>query len=119
MEDFQPNVIITSRYLRVYGYPHDVVNNGLEAVDKAKSRRYAAILMDVQMPELNGYEATRRIRGHERANGLPPTPIIAMTAHALAGDRKRCLDAGMDDYLAKPYSAEELKNILRHFVPAE
>ena len=119
VEDFQPNVIITSRYLRVYGYPHDVVGNGLEAVDKAKSRRYAAILMDVQMPELNGYEATRRIRGYERANGLPRTPIIAMTAHALIGDRERCLDAGMDDYLAKPYSAEELEKKLHRFVPAE
>ena len=118
VEDFQPNVIITSRYLRVYGYAHDVVSNGLEAVDKARSRRYAAILMDVQMPELNGYEATRRIRAHERANGLPPTPIIAMTAYALSGDRERCLNAGMNDYVAKPYSAEELKSKLERFVPA-
>ena len=118
VEDFQPNVIITSRYLRVYGYPHDVVSNGLEAVDRAKSRRYAAILMDVQMPELNGYEATRRIRAHEQANGLTTTPIIAMTAYALAGDRDRCLNAGMNDYIAKPYSAEELRKKLERFVPA-
>ncbi len=115
VEDFEPNAMITGRYLRVFGYPYDVVNNGRDAVEKAKSGAYAVILMDVQMPELDGLEATRRIRAYQRAHALEPTPIIAVTAHALAGDRLRCLEAGMDDYLAKPFVAAELKEKLQQF----
>ena len=79
-----------------------LVDNGLEAVDCFLAERYDLILMDIQMPGLNGYEATEKIRKIELATGKNPVPIIALTAHAMKGDRERCLDAGMDEYVAKP-----------------
>ena len=72
--------------------------------------------MDVQMHGLNGLEATRLIRSYERQQGLPGIPIIGITAHALAGDRERCLAAGMDEYVSKPVSAEELRQKLRDLI---
>ena len=116
VEDFEPNALITGRYLRVFGYGYDVASNGKVAVEMAAEGEYAAILMDVQMPELDGYEATRRIRAREREQGLPPIPIIAMTAHALAGDRERCLESGMNDYLAKPFAPADLREKLQQYV---
>ncbi len=116
VEDFEPNALIAGRYLRIYGYAYDLATNGLEAVERVKAGRYTAILMDVQMPELDGFEATRRIRAYEREAGLDRTPILAMTARAMAGDRESCLDADMDDYLAKPFKAQELQEKLRALV---
>ena len=116
VEDFEPNALITGRYLRVFGYGYDVATNGKVAVEMAAEGEYAAVLMDVQMPELDGYEATRRIRANERAMGLPRIPVIAMTAHALAGDRERCLEAGMDNYLAKPFASSDLNEMLRQYM---
>ncbi|WP_170067508.1 PAS domain-containing hybrid sensor histidine kinase/response regulator [Neolewinella xylanilytica] len=116
VEDFEPNAIITSRYLRVFGYPYEIVTNGLQAVEKVRTNAHRVVLMDIQMPELDGYEATRRIRAHERANGLRRIPIIAMTANALSGDRDHCLEAGMDDYLAKPFSSAELREKLGKYL---
>ncbi len=116
VDDFEPNAIITGRYLRMFGYVYDIATNGLEAVDKAGTKDYAAILMDIQMPELNGFDATQRIREHEAASGQGHVPIIAMTAHVMAGDRERCLEAGMDDYLPKPFNALDLKEKLLELV---
>ena len=113
VEDFEPNAIITGRYLRVFGYNYDVARNGYEAVECVKKGDYAAILMDIQMPEMDGIEASRRIRQREISDGCSRIPIIAMTAHALVGDRERCLEAGMDDYLSKPFKASELEKKLR------
>ncbi|MBB4080563.1 PAS domain S-box-containing protein [Lewinella aquimaris] len=113
VEDFEPNALIAARYLKIFGYSYDIARNGLQAVEKAQSGDYLAILMDVQMPEMNGLQATRQIRIHEQATEKHPTPIIAMTAYALAGDRERCLDAGMDDYLSKPIDAEGLREKLQ------
>ncbi len=116
VDDFEPNAIITGRYLRIFGYVYDIAINGLEAVEKATTGEYAAVLMDIQMPELNGFDATRRIREHEAVAGRGHVPIIAMTAHVMAGDRERCLDAGMDDYLPKPFNALDLKEKLLELV---
>ena len=113
VEDFEPNAIITGRYLRVFGYNYDVARNGYEAVECVKKGDYVAILMDVQMPEMDGIEASRRIRQREVSHGGKRTPIIAMTAHAMVGDRERCLQAGMDDYISKPFKASELEKKLR------
>jgi CheY-like chemotaxis protein len=91
------------------GVRTEIAHNGREAVEMALSHDYAAILMDCQMPELDGYEATRLIRDAERGRHVP---IIAMTAHSMTGDRERCLAAGMDDYLSKPIRAEELATVM-------
>jgi len=89
---------------------HDVlaVDDGRQAIEAIEREQFDVILMDVQMPGTNGLDATRAIREKERAGGLPHTPIIALTAHAMTGDRERCLRAGMDDYVAKPVDAEDL-----------
>ncbi len=82
--------------------------NGVEAVELATAEKFDLIFMDVQMPEMDGFEATRRIRAVEREKGRPHVPIVAMTAYAMAGDRQRCLAAGMDDYLSKPLEKRDL-----------
>ncbi len=79
--------------------------------------RFDLVFMDIQMPEMDGFEATSRIRELEKA-GARKTPIVAMTAHAMAGDRERCLAAGMDDYLAKPLKQNELLGVLARFQKA-
>ena len=88
-----------------------VVDNGQAAVDAAATTTFDAILMDVQMPIMSGLEATAAIRARERATG-GHVPIIAMTAHAMQGDRERCLAAGMDGYISKPVSAKTLHQAL-------
>ncbi len=115
-EDSVPNQKLAIGLLSKWGYTTVVAVNGQQAVDRALSdRNFDLILMDVQMPELDGFEATRRIREAERAAGLRPTPIIAMTAHAMKGDRERCLEAGMDGYISKPVRAPELSRTIAEF----
>ena len=116
VEDFEPNAIVAGRYLRIFGYHYDVATTGTEAVAMARRGGYAAVLMDIQMPELNGYAATALIREYEHQASVGRTPIIAMTAHAMAGERERCLSAGMDDYLSKPFQAAELREKLRGII---
>jgi len=99
-EDNPVNQKLAVVLLQKAGYSVDVVENGVQAVEKVKQAKYNAILMDVQMPEMDGFEATGQIR--KDAKPGEHIPIIAMTAHALKGDRERCLEAGMDDYISKP-----------------
>ncbi len=113
VEDFQPNVLVAATFLEEFGYRVEVAENGLEAFEKVKGASYVAALMDVQMPGLNGLDATRMIRTFEQKSGHPRLRIIGMTAHAMAGDRERCLAAGMDDYIAKPFNPAELQSKLR------
>ncbi len=116
VEDYAPNILVVQTFLEQFGYDIDVAPNGKEAFDNAKIGGYSTILMDVQMPGLNGLEATQLIREYEKQMNLPRVPIIGMTAHALSGDRERCLSVGMDDYISKPFNPEELKEKLRSLI---
>jgi two-component system sensor histidine kinase/response regulator len=111
-EDNPVNQMVASKQLKKLGCVVEVANNGLEAVDAWQKGNYQAILMDCEMPDLDGYEAARKIRELETAQNLSPVRIIAMTAHVMQGDRDRCLAAGMNDYVAKPVDAKALKEAL-------
>lgn len=104
-EDNDVNQKVAVRILEKDNHNVTVVENGLQAVKEVKRHRYDVILMDIQMPVMGGFEATSKIRLDEKLNDLPRTPIIALTAHAMMGDRDKCLSAGMDDYLSKPLNA--------------
>jgi len=116
-EDNVVNQKVATRTLQRLGYAVHVVANGREAVTAWESGLYALILMDCQMPELDGYEATREIRDRER--GLKHIPIVALTAHAMKGDDIKCIEAGMDDHLTKPLDRQRLQSRLEHFLGAE
>ena len=113
-EDNAVNQKLAVTLLSKSGYPVDAVSTGVQAVDAIRSGDYNLILMDVHMPEMDGLEATQAIRNLE--GEARHTPIIAMTAHAMAGDRERCLAAGMDDYLSKPINPDELLEKLDEWV---
>lgn len=114
-EDYPANVLVATSFLDYFGYGYEVVASGAEAVEQAETRDFYAILMDVQMHGMNGFEATQAIRAHESQNGKRRIPIIGMTAHALLGDREKCLAAGMDDYISKPFNPDELKAKLAQY----
>ncbi len=114
-EDNAINQKLAVILLQKAGYSVDTVENGRQAVEKSQQEMYNAILMDVQMPELDGFEATGQIRKRELNSGQH-IPIIAMTAHALVGDRERCLEAGMDDYVSKPLEPQFLLAVLDRWI---
>jgi CheY-like chemotaxis protein len=106
-EDNPVNQTVALRQLKKLGYEADLASDGADAVRLFQQREYDLILMDCQMPKMDGFEATRQIR--EIAKGRPTVRIVAMTANAMRGDRERCLEAGMDDYITKPVRLDELK----------
>ncbi len=114
-EDEPISRILIETLLEQAGLHIDVAENGKQAVEEALTGKYQAILMDVQMPVMDGLEATREIRNHERQHG-GHLPIIALTAHAMHGDREKCLQAGMDDYLTKPLGKSELFDVLTRYL---
>lgn len=114
-EDNPVNQMVTQLQLRKLGYECSVVSNGEEAVKAVEKGSYALVLMDCQMPELDGLEATKAIRKAEALTGRH-LPIIGLTAHAMGGDREKCIAAGMDDYLSKPASIEQLSASLKKWI---
>ena len=125
-EDNAVNQAVAVAMLKGSGCKVEVVSTGLEAVESTRKDQYDLILMDCQMPEMDGYEATRAIKKREasinRSNGdkvasAPPLPIIAVTAHAMEGDHEKCLEAGMDDYLCKPFTRDQLYSVLTKWLP--
>jgi CheY-like chemotaxis protein len=116
-EDNMINQRVALRMLEKLGVGADVVENGRLAVEAIRTKNYGLVFMDCQMPEMDGFAATGEIRDWEISQDGIRIPIVAMTAHAMQGDRERCLAAGMDDYLAKPISRAGLEGILRKWLP--
>jgi PAS domain S-box-containing protein len=110
-EDNKINQKVASSMLKKLGYTADVVTNGVEVLDALSKNKYSIILMDCQMPEMDGYTATKAIRGSDTE--FKNIPILAMTANAMEGDRNKCIQAGMDDYLAKPVKPQILSDMLK------
>ncbi|MGI8809322.1 MAG: PAS domain S-box protein [Acidimicrobiales bacterium] len=116
-EDNPVNQLVAVRMLEKLGFRADVAANGSEAVDALMRIEYAAVLMDCQMPEMDGFEATRAIRRQQ--SGGRRTPVIAMTAAAAEADRNRCFEADMDDYISKPVRSEDLRIVLARWLPGD
>jgi two-component system sensor histidine kinase/response regulator len=115
VEDSPVNQVVAVRTLERCGCEAEIANDGRQALEALARRRYDAVLMDCQMPGMDGYEATAELR--RREVGGPRTPVIAMTAHAMKGDAERCLAAGMDDYIAKPMRRQVLADALARWIP--
>jgi len=115
-EDNPVNQTLAKRLLERFGLRVRIANDGIEAIEQWTHERPDLVLMDCQMPRLDGFGATERIRALEAAQGLGATPVIAVTANAMPGDRERCLAHGMDDYLAKPYNPAQLREIVERWI---
>ena len=114
VEDDKVSQLVATAIVEELGFSADLAENGFDALEAIARTTYSAVLMDCQMPEMDGYTATRRIRLREGSAGH--TPVIAMTAAAMEGDRERCLEAGMDDYISKPIRPEEVEAALAQWV---
>lgn len=108
VEDYAPNTLVAKTLLNQIGYDCEVAHNGVEALTKFRQEKYDAVLMDIQMPEMDGIEAAYRIREIEKEQGSVPTPIIAVTARVLKDSREKCMAAGMDDFISKPFNIADL-----------
>ncbi|NTU48410.1 MAG: response regulator [Syntrophobacteraceae bacterium] len=116
VEDNPVNRELVHMMLSTLGSAVDLAENGSQAVEALQREDYDFVLMDCQMPVVDGFEATRLIREHERRTGKEPTVIIALTASAMEGDRAHCIDAGMNDYLAKPFRPKDIKALLARWL---
>ena len=117
VEDNPTNQKLAMAALGKLGYRPDVAVNGRKALEALESRSYDLVFMDCQMPEMDGYDATRAIRSGQSNARDPFVPIVAMTAHAMRGDREKCLRAGMDDYLSKPIQLDRVQDVLDKWLP--
>ena len=118
-EDNKINQVVAAGVLKKLGYEVDIVEDGSAAVAACTSAEYGAILMDVMMPGVDGYQATAMIRDIERQRGLKQIPVIGLSARAMTGDREIALNAGMNDYLTKPLRTAELVDVLDRWMAPE
>jgi two-component system, sensor histidine kinase len=119
VEDNAVNLLVAKRMVRRLGYEVDTAVDGAAALARLADTSFAVVLMDCQMPVMDGYDAAAALRVREAASGAPRMPIIALTAHAMVHDRARCLAAGMDDFMSKPIAQEELRRILARWVQSD
>ena len=119
VEDNPVNQAVVKKMLEKAGLSPVTANDGVEAMEALRDEQFDVVLMDCQMPRMDGYETTEAIREREERQGLMRMPVIAMTANAMSGDRERCLAVGMDDYLSKPVKPSQLENMLRQWLPME
>ena len=117
VDDHPTNRLVIARQLALAGYASQAAENGAQGLEQWRSGRFALLLSDVHMPVMDGYALARAIRAEEAQHALPRTPIVALTASALKGEAERCLDAGMDDYLAKPVGIPVLSATLQRWLP--
>ena len=117
VEDMKVNLMLITRILEKHGCKVASAANGKEAVTMVKKHPYDIVFMDCQMPEMDGFEATKHIREEEDARRH--TPIVALTADAMSGDREKCLNAGMDDYLNKPIKPEQITEMLKKWIGSQ
>ncbi|WP_421119262.1 response regulator [Aquihabitans daechungensis] len=118
-EDNRINQVVAAGVLKKLGFEVDIVDDGAAAVTAFVGGSYDAVLMDVMMPGVDGYQATGLIRKHESRNGLPAVPIIGLSARAMAGDREIAIESGMNDYLTKPVRTDELAGALGYWIADE
>jgi CheY-like chemotaxis protein len=116
VEDNKVNQKVALKVLSKIGYQADIASNGLEAIRILEHNRYDLVLMDCQMPELDGYDATRSIRNTKGDSPNKAVPIIAMTANAMKGDREKCIEAGMNDYISKPIDIIALSKAITKWI---
>jgi len=116
VEDNKTNQALLSIFLDEFGLTFDIANDGLEAVEWYEKNHYDLVFMDENMPNMNGIEATEKIRDMERSSSLKYTPIIAVTANALHGDKDRFLEAGMNEYISKPYNEDDIQIVLEKYL---
>jgi CheY-like chemotaxis protein len=116
VDDNRLNQLVAAGTLKRLNYATEIVGSGAKAVEACTSRTYDAVLMDIMMPGMDGFEATARIRAVDAARGDHHTPIIGVSARALDGDREHALLAGLDDYLTKPIREDELKATLQRWI---
>lgn len=114
VEDYVINQQTTKGLLELMNCEVDIAESGEDALEKIKNENYDLIIMDIQMPDMDGYEATQKIRDNE--GNKKHTPIIALTANVMEGDQEKCIEAGMDDYLSKPIRGAELERMLLKYL---
>jgi len=119
VEDNLLNQKVVMFNLKRYDYDITAVTNGLDAMEAVKNNRFDLILMDIMLPEMNGFEVTEKIRSFENEQGLTPVPIVALTANTLDNDREKCISIGMNEYLSKPFTADQLLEKIEKFVQLE
>lgn len=117
-EDNKLNQIVAAGTLQKLGYDVEIVDGGLDAVEACRNSQFDAVLMDIMMPDMDGYQATAEIRSLEARRGDVHTPVIGLSARAMEGDREIALAAGLSDYITKPLREDELKDVLERWIGA-